>query len=241
MFKSALLKIIYSKIDLAFYPGERSKAYFKKYGVEKSKLRWLPHAIDNNRFSEPRLEKARAIRENLGLKETDILFLFAGKLDNNKNPEILVRAFEQVQLENAYLLIVGNGEKEVYLRSLVTDHRIYFADFQNQGQLPEYYQACDVFCLPSKSETWGLGVNEAMSCGKAILISDKVGCGPDLVENGENGYIFKSNDQHDLADKMAALNDRKKIDIFGRNSLRKIADFSFSKQVEIISEELRKI
>ena len=62
--------------------------------------------------------------------------------------------------------------------------------------MPAVYRLGTIFVLPSigANETWGLAVNEAMACGCAILVSDRVGCATDLVRNGENGYIFKADD-----------------------------------------------
>ena len=70
-------------------------------------------------------------------------------------------------------------------------------DFQNQSEMPKVYHSCDVLVLPSQGpgETWGLAVNEAMASGKAVLVSDKCGCYPDLVQDNINGFVFKSNDQ----------------------------------------------
>ena len=48
--------------------------------------------------------------------------------------------------------------------------------------------------LPSVFEPWGLVINEAMNAGRAVVVSDQVGCGPDLVRSGENGYVFPAGD-----------------------------------------------
>ena len=100
--------------------------------------------------------------------------------------------------------------------------------------MPIVYRLGDVFVLPSKGpgETWGLAVNEAMACGKPVIVSDKCGCANDLVENGINGYIFQSENQSELLSAMslslsANLNkmgaaSRKKIDNFAYNSFEKI-------------------
>ena len=71
---------------------------------------------------------------------------------------------------------------------------IKFLGFKNQTELPAYYDLCDVFVLPSVYEPWGLVVNEVMNAGRAVIVSDQVGCGPDLVRPGENGYIFPAGD-----------------------------------------------
>ncbi|MET4083605.1 glycosyltransferase involved in cell wall biosynthesis [Pedobacter sp. UYP30] len=128
--------------------------------------------------------------------------------------------------------------------SRLTSQNIHFMDFQNQMQMPIIYQACDLFCLPSKgpAETWGLTINEAMAAGKAILISDKVGCGFDLVNNDENGYSFESGNEADLIDKLKKLcADKDLLRNMGKISLAKIASWNFKAQVQCFRTELDKI
>ncbi|MNI79776.1 UDP-D-galactose:(glucosyl)lipopolysaccharide-1,6-D-galactosyltransferase [compost metagenome] len=115
--------------------------------------------------------------------------------------------------------------------------RIHFLDFQNQTAMPVVYQACDLFCLPSQGpgETWGLAVNEAMAAGKAVLVSDKVGCAADLVKPMINGAIFKSGDLADLKQKLKTLTENKtKLAQMGLASHQIIQDWSFEKQVKAI-------
>jgi len=81
-----------------------------------------------------------------------------------------------------------------------SDYGIHFVGFKNQTELPQYYAISDIFVLPSGlGETWGLVVNEAMCFSLPIIVSDIVGCGPDLVKHGENGYIFKTGNIEELA------------------------------------------
>ncbi len=51
-----------------------------------------------------------------------------------------------------------------------------------------------LYYLPGPGETWGLAVNEAMACSRAVLVSDKCGCYPDLIQDNINGFVFKSDD-----------------------------------------------
>lgn len=119
--------------------------------------------------------------------------------------------------------------------------RIHFMDFQNQTEMPVVYQACDLFCLPSKGpgETWGLAVNEAMAAGKAVLVSTKVGCAADLVKPGINGEVFKSNDLNDIIQKLGELTGSKeKLTKMGIQSQQIIQNWSFEKQVEAIVDTI---
>lgn len=136
-----------------------------------------------------------------------------------------------------HLLFVGNGVLEESLKLKVESLKmknIHFIDFQNQTQMPVVYQTADIFCLPSQGpgETWGLAINEAMAAGKAVIVSDQVGCGTDLVKNGVNGYIFRSNDQKDLMEKLnLMLKQDHQIATFGQTSQKIIKNWSFEQQV----------
>ena len=111
---------------------------------------------------------------------------------------MLLRAFTELNIKNTHLLFVGNGILEDQLKAEAKQHgNVHILPFQNQQAIPAYYQACDLFCLPSKSESWGLSINEAMACGKAVLVSDQCGAAVDLVTE-KNGRIFKSDQPTDL-------------------------------------------
>jgi glycosyltransferase involved in cell wall biosynthesis len=95
--------------------------------------------------------------------------------------------------------------------------------------MPVLYRVADVFVLPSQGpgETWGLAVNEAMACKRAVLVSTKCGCASDLVEDAVNGYVFQSSDLNDLTNKMFLLVDSKKIRAMGAESFNKVQSFSY--------------
>jgi glycosyltransferase involved in cell wall biosynthesis len=80
-----------------------------------------------------------------------------------------------------------------------------FTGFLNQSELPAAYVAADVMVLPSESETWGLAVNEAMACGLSAIVSDAVGCAPDLIEDGKTGFTFPLGDAAALAERLERL------------------------------------
>lgn len=233
--KKIYLKWVYSFVDKVFYVGTNNKAYFKKYGLKENQLIFSPHAIDNERFAEDRMEEVAKLKQELGILASDITILYAGKFENVKNLFILIQAFKIIQPKHKVkLLLVGNGPQEQALKKLTNDTaNILFMDFQNQQYLPVIYHSCDIFCLPSKSETWGLAINEAMAAGKAIIASDKVGCALDLVKNGINGYIFKSNDVADVQEKLCLLISQPElIKEFGKQSKEIIQNWSFEQQVQ---------
>ena len=245
LLKSLFLQWIYSHIDKAFYVGTANKTYYKRYGLKERQLVFAPHAIDNARFSENRQIEALDFRQDLNIQETDILVLFAGKLETKKDPEILLNAFAQLGRENLHLLFVGSGALEEELKSkseaLENKALIHFLPFQNQKAMPVVYQSCELFCLPSRGpgETWGLAVNEAMAAGKAVLVSDTAGCAADLVIEGKNGYLFKSGDPADLLSKLKlACTNTSHLASLGLNSREIINTWSFDVQVNAMVKEL---
>jgi glycosyltransferase involved in cell wall biosynthesis len=67
---------------------------------------------------------------------------------------------------------------------------VRFTGFRNQSELPRFFDLATVFVLPSEHEPWGLIVNEVMNAGRAVIVSDDVGCQPDLIEDGVTGFVF---------------------------------------------------
>lgn len=237
------LKWVYSHVDHAFYVGTNNKAYFKKCGLKERQLSFAPHAVDNQRFAVERAGDVAVLKQNLKIKEEDIVILFAGKLEEKKAPLLLLEAFLQLNNPAVHLLFVGNGALEQQLKTAGKGNEsVHFIDFQNQQYMPVVYQTCDLFCLPSKgpAETWGLAVNEAMACGKAILVSDKVGCATDLVKPGINGNIFKSEDADGLLRSLVKLTQSKDVlSTYGHQSKVIISEWNFE-QIALAIEKLLK-
>ncbi|MCO5936054.1 glycosyltransferase family 4 protein [Mucilaginibacter sp. RB4R14] len=238
--KSVLLKWVYKHVNHAFYVGTSNKAYFKKFGLKESQLSFAPHATDNLRFAADRSLEAQHLRQKLGIGTNDLLILFAGKFENKKAPLLLLKAFLLLNKPNVHLLFTGNGILEGPLKA-VPNQNVHFMDFQNQTYMPVIYQACNLFCLPSggPGETWGLAVNEAMACNKAILVSDKVGCAVDLVKPGYNGAIFKSGDEKSLLKNLIALTgSANELTELGKHSGIIIKDWDFTKIAIAIENKL---
>lgn len=241
--KYIFLRWVYKHVNHAFYVGTNNKAYYKKYGLKDEQLSFAPHAIDNERFKAERNEEANELRLSLNLKAEDILVLYAGKFEPIKNVELLVSAFVKLNKPGVHLLLVGNGIKEPLLKSLAsnskTANNIHFLDFKNQSYMPTLYQAADLYCLPSLSETWGLAVNEAMACDRAVLVSDMVGCAVDLVKEKCNGAVFKSESIDALVSCLDELTHSKNItEAYGKHSASIIKDWNFLKIVEAIENKL---
>ncbi len=239
--KTMSLKWVYKHIDHAFYTGTNNKAYYKKYGLKDKQLSFTPHAVDNDRFAISRKTEADQLRSDLGIAPDEVLILFAGKFEEKKSPQLLLKAFLSANILRCHLLFAGDGELGPALKLQANGHpAVHFVEFSNQNYMPVIYQSCDIFCLPSKgpAETWGLAVNEAMACSKAVLVSDKCGCAVDLV-SGKNGGIFESENLNELITYLKALTaDLLKLTELGRQSASVITDWNFTHIAEAVEKQI---
>jgi len=234
MLRRIFLRWVYRHIDYALYVGSNNRNYFLAHGVTEKQLLHAPHAIDNARFSDndnQYQQKADALRVSLGFTKEDVVLLFAGKLEQKKNPFFLVDLAKKINAPSLKVLFAGNGVLENELKKAAAgDNRISFLDFQNQQAMPVVYRAADVFVLPSMGpgETWGLALNEAMACGKPVVASDKAGGATDLIKDGVNGFIIHDNDTTRFEQFLqAALNDKEILLPMGKASEAMIHNFSF--------------
>jgi glycosyltransferase involved in cell wall biosynthesis len=130
--------------------------------------------------------------------------LFVGKLVDRKRPLDALHAVAGLRREGVpvEMTFAGSGELQAELEAAARNSGVpaAFLGFVNQSRMPEIYAAADLIVLPSDgSETWGLAINEAMACGVPAVVSDAVGCGPDLVEPERTGAVFPLADVAALA------------------------------------------
>jgi glycosyltransferase involved in cell wall biosynthesis len=194
--------------DAALYVGARSRAYFAHYRYPPDRLFFSPHCVDNAWFAdhaEP--EARRALRSRIGAVEGETIVLFAGKLVAFKRPLDVIEAASRLP-RTVRVLVAGAGELAGALdeRARALGVRLDQLGFQNQTAMPCAYAAADVLMLPSDGrETWGLVCNEALACGCPILVSEAVGCAPDLAGDGQAGLTYPLADMDAAASALSKL------------------------------------
>jgi glycosyltransferase involved in cell wall biosynthesis len=140
-------------------------------------------------------------------------FLVCCRFDPVKNLPRLLEAYaryRQAAGSSAWdLVLAGDGPERDKLvqaiRMLGLDGSVRLPGFVQYGELPALYARAGVLILPSVSETWGLVVNEAMAAGLPVLVSNRCGCAPELVEEGRNGFTFDPYDIEGLARLMVRM------------------------------------
>lgn len=196
--------------DIALYVGIRSREYWEHYGFPKDRLVFSPHCVDNAWFARRATRTAGlACRGRHGISPSTRLLLFAGKLIPSKRPLDLLAAAVALRpaIGDLAVLVAGAGPLAGRLSSTAnaTGVALVQLGFCNQTTMPEAYAAADVLVLPSDSETWGLVANEALACGRPIVVSDACGCAPDLAEDRVAGRSFPVGDTALLAEAIADL------------------------------------
>jgi glycosyltransferase involved in cell wall biosynthesis len=157
---------------------------------------FAPNSIDDERFACPPQVGRSDLLAGWGLKDNRPVIAFCGKLIPRKRPLDLAAAVRLLPFE-VITLFVGDGSLADSVRAALIPGSGVVTGFVNQADLPSYYHAADILVLPSESETWGLVVNEAMACGALPVVSDRVGCAPDLASGV--GELFPYGDVQALA------------------------------------------
>ncbi|HEY3131053.1 MAG TPA: glycosyltransferase family 4 protein [Acidobacteriota bacterium] len=240
---------------LSFYNGflaigKSNRAFYLLNGVAPERIFHCPYFVENDRFVRQlkRLNGDRdVLRSHWGIREDSTCFLFAGKLERKKRLMDLIEAVNRARASNPkiFLLVVGTGELMHEAQRKVQECRLpaAFAGFLNQTEITQAYCAADCLVLPSDyGETWGLVVNEAMACGLPALVSDRVGCGPDLVEENVTGAVFPCGDIAALAEMLVKLaSDRAILPQMGQQARLKVNSYSVENAVEGTLNAIRSV
>ncbi|MGC1783731.1 MAG: glycosyltransferase family 4 protein [Acidobacteriaceae bacterium] len=245
MFFAGMRRFIHGVLSV----GQRNTEYWQHHFGAEIPVFPVPYAVDNA-FFQQRCEAAAVMREELrrelNLEPNRPIILFASKLLARKRCIDLVDAYLQLrQPTNSlnpapYLIIVGDGEERPRIEARLRDaapgagaEDVRLLGFRNQSELPRYYDLCDVFVLPSIHEPWGLVINEVMNAGRAVVVSDQVGCQPDLVADGGNGRVFPAQDVAALAEVLRwLLADPVACHRMGKRGFEHIQSFGFNANVQ---------
>ena len=162
--------------------------------------------VNIDRF-KPDLEMRRTIRRRHGLDESDFAFLFLGRINEEKGVPELVSAFRNISVKypSAKLMVVGGDESGMFSDGAIErsfGDKLIRVGFTREPEA--YFNASDLFCLPSHREGFGSVIIEAAACGVTSVASAIYGIS-DAVVDGETGLLHIPRSVGDLEDKMESI------------------------------------
>jgi glycosyltransferase involved in cell wall biosynthesis len=200
-----LKRILVSQASGWISSGKHTTEYLVHYGAKRERVVEYPFTS----LWEADILKAiptaawkQQLREALGMEEEKIA-LYVGRFLPEKGMDDLLEAVPALD-RNIGIYFVGGEPTQAHL-AFCREHNlsnVHFEGFKKKEVLLDYYKAADLLVLPTKSDVWGLVINEAMAYGLPIITTDRCVAGLELVRDGINGYLIPKDDQAALDEKI---------------------------------------
>ena len=220
-----------SSIGELIVPTAKTKEIFKKQYKFKREVHVIPNGIDLDKFSIENINKKEIekIKKQYGIKDTDFVIMYVGRLGPEKNITFLARAQKQIvkKHKNCKLVIVGEGPMKNELEKITSSIRenVIFTGKIPQSDIQYYYRLADVFATASKFETQGLTVIEALASGVCALCILDDSFKDALIDN-VNGNFFETEKEYvDLVDKL--MTDEKLLNKYKKNAIKTANEHSY--------------
>jgi glycosyltransferase involved in cell wall biosynthesis len=246
--KEAIKRRIVGLYRAALVGGQRHAEYLAELGMPREQIFTGYDVVDNDYFgrrtAEIRNSRLRAgyggqaaseIPDKRDLPEN--YFLASARFIEKKNLPRLISAYAEYRWKSQTaghaawdLVLLGDGPLRVTLRSQLStlnlNEHVHLPGFEPYDELPVYYALANAFVHASTTEQWGLVVNEAIASALPVIVSNRCGCAPELV-NG-NGFTFDPISERELTDRlleMASLSKEERKHL-SDNSYRIAANFA---------------
>jgi sugar transferase (PEP-CTERM/EpsH1 system associated) len=241
-FKSKVVRrIVYHLADVVFTVSDELRDHYcRETGFATERVRVIPNGVEIARFDEA---DPRGVREELGIAADDFVIGMVSRLNATKDLLTLARAFERLARSAAEaklkLVMVGEGEERKKIEQFAAEH-----DLQRQilltgtrHDVPRLLRTMDAFALPSLSEGLSGAILEAMCAGLPV-VATAVGANPELVSEGESGFLIEPGDDAAMAERLSRLiADRDLARNFGLAGRRRIEQhYSLDRMVQRYEE-----
>lgn len=232
--------------DVVVVPSNGTAALMRSLKIPQDRIQLTPYVVDNDWWMEnAKHVDRRAVRRSWEIPEDASIVLFCAKLQPWKRPQDLLRAFTQAHISNGYLVFAGDGPMHEELERESTElgirEHVRFLGFVNQSGLPQVYCSADLMVLPSEYEPFGVVVNEAMLCQCPVIVSDRVGAGPDLVRDNETGFVYPCGDIEALASALRkAFESSDRLELMGKAARSRMSEWSPEINIEATLEAMEK-
>lgn len=200
LIKDIIKKIIFRGASLCFAAGGVSKEYFEAYGVKEDRI--CIHNFTSLKEEDvldsliSKSEKTE-LRKQYGIPEDKTVVITVGQFIPRKGFDLLLKAWKDIKGEETHLYIIGGGSGRADYEAYIQENginNVSIVDFLPKSTLFQYYQASDIFVLPTREDVWGLVINEAMSQGLPVIATEMCLAAKELVQQDENGYLYAVND-----------------------------------------------
>ncbi len=220
----AVRRIIFNlatKVDVITTPSQSMKKLISHYGIKKE-IVVIPNAINLEVFQERNEEQCKKLVEQAGLKDSDIVLLYVGRISFEKNVDKIIKALaimKKRNITNVKLLLVGEGTALKQIREMVYSEGISdmvkFIGAVNNEIIKYFYQISDIFTFTSTSETFGMVIIEALASGLPVLAIKAPGV-VDIVTDGVDGLLVE--------DEISQFAERLEILVKNRNLRKKLSE-----------------
>jgi glycosyltransferase involved in cell wall biosynthesis len=183
----------------ALVTGTLARRSMVDRGAHPEDVHVFANTIDVESFgarAEELASRRYDLRAELDVADDDVVVLSVARLVPEKGHDVLLHAVAEADDTRLVLVLVGEGPERGRLRRLADELgvRLVLTGDRPWERIVEAYVAADVFALLSEREPWAVVVNEAAACGLPLVLSDRVGAAPDLLEDGENGFLVAAGD-----------------------------------------------
>lgn len=247
--KARLKKFIISSARICFSTTDDFDKYCMTYGAKQEKIKRYPFSsiFESDILKEvPDEQRKTALKKELDIKESNII-LSVGRIIHLKGFDILLSAFSEVEDPTWGLYIIG-GKANREFQEIIIEKKIknvHFIDFKLPDALRKYYEAADIFVLPTRYDPWGLVINEAMAAGLPVITTYDCGAGTEMIASEENGFLYEAEDMDALKKYLLLLmqNDIMRRGM-GEKALEIVHGYTLEKMAErhccILSEDCEK-
>ncbi len=225
----------YNKCDILMVPTQEVADIFEAKGIVTAKV-LVPLGVNCSKF-EPSKNKAES-KKAIGIRPGNTVIGYCGRVTRDKDLITLYKAFEWLnkKFPNLKLLIVGPGIPE-YINKFDSKTNVIVTGAKDN--VAKYYQAMDIFVLPSLTETTCLATLEAMASG-CCIVSTKVGISQEIIKNNLNGMFFPKRNELVLKKKLRWLITHKdRIKLLGKRArVSVVKHFSWAQTIKSIEKVL---
>ena len=207
-------KAEYEIADYITVPTEFARQTFVSKGFSKDKIIKIPYGVNLKEFNPNKFEK----------KDDKFRIIYTGAVSFRKGLIYLLKSFNDLNLKNSELLIIGNIENKMkeIVKKFKSNKNIIFKNAVKQHELNQYYSYSDVFVTCSIEEGLSMVQLQAMACGLPVICTKNSG-GEEIISDGVDGYILPIRDLDELKRKMLFLYENKSVCFeMGRLAQKKI-------------------